>query len=533
SYLTDPHHGVWHSFLGPYKYNNWDYDYNFGFVFASEESKDTLHIIKKLEEKNNYIVGIRYFSNELGGKIILSIGNRSFDISTKSKLNRFRWILFETKLEEGYHNISISNLDGRNAINAIFIIPKNDFEILKRKIENNLKYDFHILYPLEFYVFRDEKGDYILNLTVLFDGNYTLISNSGIRNIKDYEKNMDIDLNKTKNIQLVSGNYLVYFDYLYNNLIDNPSFEKYLINRMPINWYTKNETFDIYEIYLDNSTKIHGNYSLSVIVKNSLNNSWSWIKTDVKINSSKSYTLEANIKCENIMQVHVGVDAYLNKSTFRITNVPYGFDCNSLNWTKFADDIVLYKYENISTISIILNAGWKKDDKKNVSIAWFDDLKLYEKSVKPFLLLSMSKRINKTNFGDGYSNIKYYLEINPTLWKVYVNSTEPFMLSFAESYDPGWEARVYKNGKKVETVKSIPLYGVINGFWINTTGEDLEIVIRYKPQDYFEFGFAISGITFTSCIAYLIYDWKKDFFDNLFEKVFHKKYKYKYRPRKN
>jgi len=110
-------------------------------------------------------------------------------------------------------------------------------------------------------------------------------------------------------------------------------------------------------------------------------------------------------------------------------------------------------------------------------------------------------------------NILKYEKINPTLYKVQVNATEPFMLSFAESYDPLWEARVYKNGKLVEKSKPVPLYGVINGFWINTTGENLEIVIRYKPQDYFEFGLVISGTTLTACIGYLIYDWKRDFFD--------------------
>jgi len=102
-----------------------------------------------------------------------------------------------------------------------------------------------------------------------------------------------------------------------------------------------------------------------------------------------------------------------------------------------------------------------------------------------------------------------YEKINPTLWKVRVNATKPFMLSFAEAYDPLWEARVYKDGKKIEIVRSIPLYSVINGFWINETG-DLEIVIRYKPQDWFERGLIISLTTFIGCIGYLFYDWRKE-----------------------
>jgi len=102
-----------------------------------------------------------------------------------------------------------------------------------------------------------------------------------------------------------------------------------------------------------------------------------------------------------------------------------------------------------------------------------------------------------------------YTKINPTLWKVKVNATKPFMLSFAEAYDPLWEARIYKDGKLVEKVRSIPLYSVINGFWIDKTGE-LEIVIRYTPQDWFEIGLIISAITFVSCIGYLFYDWRRE-----------------------
>jgi len=67
----------------------------------------------------------------------------------------------------------------------------------------------------------------------------------------------------------------------------------------------------------------------------------------------------------------------------------------------------------------------------------------------------------------------------------------------------------YTKSKKVETVKSIPLYSIINGFWINETG-NLEITIRYKPQDWFEIGLMISATTFIGCVGYLFYDWRKE-----------------------
>jgi len=88
-------------------------------------------------------------------------------------------------------------------------------------------------------------------------------------------------------------------------------------------------------------------------------------------------------------------------------------------------------------------------------------------------------------------------KIDPTKYVVKVNATKPFMLSFAESYDPLWVA--YVNGGKIQ---STPLYGVINGFWINQTGL-LEITIEYEPQKWFYYGSAVSLPTFTGCILYL------------------------------
>ena len=101
-----------------------------------------------------------------------------------------------------------------------------------------------------------------------------------------------------------------------------------------------------------------------------------------------------------------------------------------------------------------------------------------------------------------------YERVDPTLWRAEVIAKRPFMLIFAEAYDSLWEARVYRDGRLIEKVRSIPVYGVINGFWINETG-NLTIIIRYVPQDWFELGLKISATTFTLCIFYLIWDWRR------------------------
>ncbi len=176
--------------------------------------------------------------------------------------------------------------------------------------------------------------------------------------------------------------------------------------------------------------------------------------------------------------------ALKGKGNFEIKIGNYTFKINSktLNFT-YTPLFYLPKGNYILQISAekgsILDVVWLYSTKENKTIE-----QLFEVKEKP-------------------ANITKFEKINPTLWKVYVNATKPFLLTFAESYDPLWEARVYKDGKLVERVKSIPVYGVINGFWINETG-NLTIILRYTPQDWFELGLKISGITFLVLLIYLI-----------------------------
>ena len=116
---------------------------------------------------------------------------------------------------------------------------------------------------------------------------------------------------------------------------------------------------------------------------------------------------------------------------------------------------------------------------------------------------------DKNIYHVGNAQIINYTKTNPTLWRVKVSAKKAFILSFVEAYDPLWEARVYKNGERVEVVKPVPLYGVINGFWINQTGI-IKIVIRYTPQVWFEYGLAVSATTLFGCIMCSVYEWMSD-----------------------
>jgi hypothetical protein len=107
-----------------------------------------------------------------------------------------------------------------------------------------------------------------------------------------------------------------------------------------------------------------------------------------------------------------------------------------------------------------------------------------------------------------------YQKIDPTTYEVNVKaepSSSPFMLAFAEAYDEGWTAEIEgvsstDTNKKI--YKPLPLYGAINGFFIDTEGlpegGEYLIHINYAPQELFSIGAWISGFSYAGVLVYLI-----------------------------
>ena len=97
-----------------------------------------------------------------------------------------------------------------------------------------------------------------------------------------------------------------------------------------------------------------------------------------------------------------------------------------------------------------------------------------------------------------------YQKVNPTKYCATVNASGPFMLEFAERYNPLWVARV--NGKEYP---SIPVNSIANGFWIEEVGT-LDITIEYKIQGAFFYGGIVTGISIAGALAFLMGSWVRD-----------------------
>jgi hypothetical protein len=116
--------------------------------------------------------------------------------------------------------------------------------------------------------------------------------------------------------------------------------------------------------------------------------------------------------------------------------------------------------------------------------------------------------------------LEEFRKINPAKYEVEIkNATRPYVMSLVETFDPLWMASFQtdkastKNNEKENTIEptdvsnsvkipSIPLYSIINGFYINKTG-DYRVVLEYQPQIWYMQG-AIVSIVITIAILVLL-----------------------------
>ena len=205
-------------------------------------------------------------------------------------------------------------------------------------------------------------------------------------------------------------------------------------------------------------------------------------------------------------QSHIAIEAFNDTLKYweQIKQCPSGID-GPLEWQQFSCEVAIP--ESTSKIRVVLYAGWSSMDDE-LSTTFYDAIYMYKLTDEGPTLQNLDQ-IKKVISQSQSQMISDYTKLNPAHWNVRMNTSKPFMVGFAEPYDPAWEARIYKNGEKLDVARSIPLYGVLNAFQINETG-NLEIEIKYARQDWFEIGLVVSAATLAFCIFWLFYDWRRN-----------------------
>jgi hypothetical protein len=387
-----------------------------------------------------------------GGRINIQIDGEKYSVPLFSPDRSIRLFkIFEGQSDIPYH-ISIQNVHGRNYVEGLYV---------------------------------KEKGFQALNVT-----NKVFLMN------KENERGPNLVAN--------SG----------FSLVDNQS-------KLPLNWSDSlGRCGKVFTCKINVKSGWDDNVSFQFSTKrpHNVNGTWSWIYgQEVNVKPSEWYKLITHMKMNfRAQQSNVLLEGFNETSQrwYKIMQCPSGVN-GTVEWQEFSCPIRIP--ENTTKIRPVLNAGWSSDPNR-VARTWFDALYLRKQSnesqfhelsqVKKFILPEDVSNKSSSTIANSTTRIGEYNKANPTLWNVHISTTRPTTIAFAEPYDRTWQATVYKDGKKVDVVNSMPLYGVLNAFQVKQTG-DLDIVLRFVPQYWYEVGLVISALTFGGCIFYIIYDWRK------------------------
>jgi uncharacterized membrane protein YfhO len=105
-----------------------------------------------------------------------------------------------------------------------------------------------------------------------------------------------------------------------------------------------------------------------------------------------------------------------------------------------------------------------------------------------------------------------YDRINPTTYRVEVNSSKPCYLVFSESYHKDWIA--YVDGQQVQDEYHLTANGFANAWYIDKAGTHV-ITLEFLPQRLLSIGLAMSVTTGVVCIVYI----EKDKIKTIYKRI--------------
>ncbi|PJI09643.1 MULTISPECIES: hypothetical protein [Clostridium] len=230
---------------------------------------------KKLKKPENAKVYIRAFVSKKGGKLKITIGNKSAYVDTfNSYENQFKWIeVGKFHFNAGDNSIKVENKSGFNAVNLFTVVSDDEYNNLKKKLykkadeckvfyeleaENNFEYSGNIqssrIYP-KLSMGRSissQNGTLKRNVDIIKDANYSFVMNMNafngnngyvtfeIKNLKD-NSTTTRQISSSEFTKINNDNEVVNLNSLSNNF-------QYTLKNIPdqMSYYKRIELKDIY-----------------------------------------------------------------------------------------------------------------------------------------------------------------------------------------------------------------------------------------------------------------------------------------------
>lgn len=431
-----------------------------------------------------------------GGHVISAFDSRSSRIPTYDLFlgrNNVKEILYtypynnDLLRSSGYYDFLTSmgikyivfHLDRIAPNNEGYPVDQKNLDYLLKSDSLTLEYESNDWYLFQIKPAIAAPINAISNIA-LVDSNDDLfkISSPTIGAFKSSNFNIDTDLVK---FSALNGTVKTSME----NILQNPSFVSWSTDDVPNGWHKQNRDFTWTSTSLDTGA---GKYALRISTSKTGVSSWSGIISDpIKVKPTEKYLFTTEVATKNVFGTHVKIQGHaLEDDTWSdISYLTPGMNGTAFSIVGDHAETDYWKTaripSNVDMIRYVINSGTVLNPSGGDAITWVSGTGVY----------------NLDATTDQNDILIEYKKISPTSWKVNVNSTRPFVLSLAETFDSGWVA---SSGNY--QVSSKPLYGVINGFYIDKVGT-YTLNIEYRPQKLFEIGLTISIVTIIVALAHL------------------------------
>jgi hypothetical protein len=539
---TDPLHGDFHIYLENFfRIDNSDFDYEKGVVLTW--AKDSIQIPIEIKKTGDYNLYIRLMKNQAGGGLVLSLDDNPLkEIITKSQLNTFEWYnIGERNLSEGRHVLTLENVEGLNVVNVLAAIPVEETEkLFSRAVTlGNAARNVYVLDAESRFHSRGNEtsraelftADMDTKDSRTFSGQFRVPGNTNMTSLQfvaDKSNTNTVGQFIIKHLEvrpLIRGTSMSQAPAFLNNFDNfeniNTDTQKMTANGNSLE--TKILTSDA-----DNSFRDDPSRRLNVIQTEPF-----LVIPDMVYNYSitvegdniDSFQARASFLKENLEQFTRALDSDRKKIEQVVALAPESEVFSKVDILKPSNYTVAIRAKLCGTCgSLSVTIGGKEE---NLSLAsrvprfqWINytaflnegenKLRLYSDTGAEIESVLLISHLNASRQEEGIEElfvpmedrvkITSYEKINPTKHMVKVDARKPYILSFAEAYDPLWTVSI--NGTPA---KSFPLYSIVNGFLIDKTGIQT-LTIEYDPQEWFYSGLAISIATLIFLpIGYILY----------------------------
>lgn len=430
--------------LGKYLIQDGDLTYGDFTIFSSKVGS-SLNLPININKTNEYDIWIRTLKSPLGGKLSIYLdGHLIKSIETISPRVHYEWIkIIEGKvLHEGLHNVRIINLEGSNYINVLSVVPTNLLNNIRREVIDVL----------------NDKEVYIVK-----------------RSLLSYERRVD----QASTFNEKEGGWEAFG----GNVFRGATFITRADNLAGVTLWIARKSEKAGNLIVELRSVKEGLPStvLSSTVLSPKDVSWwgskLYINLKHNLKSGEKYTIilrEGGGNFKDYWVLRSDKNVYNEGSIVRS-------DDNGTTWREGNADLWFKTYY----LSI------KETD--NLMESKYSNITIYD--------LHTLKEIHEFPIGHDPAKIVRYEKLSSSKYVITVKANKPFIIVIPENYDSYWQVT---NLNKNEVIH-LPLYSLLNGYYINKTGL-FTITVEYLVSTPFEIGMwtSILSIAMLSILAVVI-----------------------------